>query len=112
MHKTFVTLKGFSSMYVERKQFPLTLTEGLTVHKSQGSTYPSLALCLEKWLCKSHLYIGCSRATKSFGLFLFGNKFTVPVRTQKVAACDKELASLRGDPDRQLDMIVRDMLRN
>ncbi|CAH1107057.1 unnamed protein product [Psylliodes chrysocephalus] len=106
------TLKGFSNVYVERKQFPLTPAEALTVHKSQGSTYPLVALCLEKWLCKSHLYVGCSRATKSSGLFLFGNKFTVPVKTRKVDACDKELASLRSDPDRQLDMIMRDMLRN
>ncbi|CAH1114731.1 unnamed protein product [Psylliodes chrysocephalus] len=46
------------------------------------------------------------------GCFYSVNKFTVPIKTRKVDACDKELASLRGDPDRQLDMIMRDMLRN
>lgn len=37
------TKRGFSNIYVNRRQFPVTPAEAITVHKSQGGTYAAVA---------------------------------------------------------------------
>ncbi|XP_054711012.1 uncharacterized protein LOC129220608 [Uloborus diversus] len=58
---------------VLRKQFPLVPAEGITIHKSQGSTYTEIALHLHKGMDRASLYVACSRVTNCSGLFIVGN---------------------------------------
>ncbi|CAF4175172.1 unnamed protein product, partial [Rotaria sordida] len=58
---------------VERKQFPLVPCEAMTIYKSQGGTYEKVVVNLKKGMTRSELYVSCSRATKSSGLYLIGD---------------------------------------
>ncbi|CAF1415516.1 unnamed protein product [Adineta steineri] len=58
---------------VERKQFPLVPCEAMTIYKSQGATYEKVVVNLKKGMTRSELYVACSRATKSIGLYLNGD---------------------------------------
>lgn len=62
-----------------RKQLPITVAESITIHKSQGATFQSVAIDLSdgRKLSRSALYVACSRATSAAGLFLTG-KFYEP----------------------------------
>jgi len=54
---------------VTRMQLPLVEALALTVHKSQGATYKSVAFHIPQKLLKCNmLYVGCSRATSAQGL--------------------------------------------
>ena len=54
---------------VTRMQLPLVEALALTVHKSQGATYQSVAFHIpQKFLKCNMLYVGCSRATSAQGL--------------------------------------------
>ncbi|CAF3941766.1 unnamed protein product, partial [Adineta steineri] len=58
---------------VERKQFPLVPCEAMTIYKSQGGTYEKVVVNLKKGMTRSELYVSCSRATTSIGLYLIGD---------------------------------------
>lgn len=58
---------------VHRKQFPLTPAEGLTIHKSQGSTYKKVCINVKKPLSRELLYVGSTRATALSSFFIVGN---------------------------------------
>ncbi|CAF1027593.1 unnamed protein product [Rotaria sp. Silwood1] len=58
---------------VERKQFPLVPCEAMPIYKSQGGTYEKVVVNLKKGMTRSELYVSCSRATKSSGLYLIGD---------------------------------------
>ncbi|KAF0707356.1 ATP-dependent DNA helicase PIF1-like [Aphis craccivora] len=52
-----------------KMQLPLVEALALTVHKSQGATYQSIAFHIpQKFFKCSMLYVGCSRATSAQGL--------------------------------------------
>ncbi|XP_075162756.1 ATP-dependent DNA helicase PIF1-like [Haematobia irritans] len=58
---------------IDRKQFPVAPAEGITIHKSQGGTYTSVAVHLKQRMNRSALYDAYSRATQASGLYLVGN---------------------------------------
>jgi len=63
-----------SSSIIARKQFPLTIAEAITIHKSQGSTYKEVAIHRPNSLNKRELYVAMSRVTSLSGLyFINGN---------------------------------------
>lgn len=70
---------------VIRQQFPLIPAEGMTVHKSQGSTFKTVAVHTseKRALTRALLYVACSRVTSLNGLFIVG-KFNVPKRNPNV----------------------------
>jgi hypothetical protein len=60
---------------ITREQFPLVECEALTIHKSQGQTYTSVAFNLsQKFLTKQLIYVALSRCTSLAGLYLYGQK--------------------------------------
>ncbi|CAF3949464.1 unnamed protein product, partial [Rotaria sordida] len=82
---------------VERKQFPLVPCEAMTIYKSQGGTYEKVVVNLKKGMTRSELYVSCSRATKSSGLYLIGDFVPPkpPERNDAVAAMFKSMRSER-----------------
>lgn len=44
-----------NNLTVERKQFPLVVAEGMTIHKSQGGTFPSVAVHLKPGMPRNAL---------------------------------------------------------
>lgn len=87
------TLKG-NLILVERKQFPVTPAEAITVHKSQGGTFKYVAVHLKKAVPRNSLYVACSRATSLDGLFIFGT-FIPPKKPSETDAVLNELRDLR-----------------
>ena len=63
---------------VSRKMFPLTPSEALTIHKSQGQTYGEVVVNLGRGLDISSYYTAVSRARSSDGLFLIGSNLRIP----------------------------------
>lgn len=108
------TKKGHSDVYVERRQFPITPAEAITIHKSQGATYDcGVAVHLEKYLAKSAVYVACSRVTKSTGLYLFGEPFKAPITSKKASRVDpieEEIKSLSTQKSRQLHVPIDSIL--
>ena len=60
------------AIQIERKQFPVVPAEALTIHKSQGQTYQSICLDLNKCkrVTRSLLYVTLSRVTSLAGLYI------------------------------------------
>jgi hypothetical protein len=69
---TTIKRRKNSNLQVLRKQFPLVPAEALTIHKSQGQTYPHVVVHLKGRLTRQLLYVACSRATCLEGLYLIG----------------------------------------
>ncbi|CAF4566213.1 unnamed protein product [Rotaria sp. Silwood2] len=82
---------------VERKQFPVVPCEAMTIYKSQGGTYEKVVVNLKKGMTRSELYVSCSRATKSSGLYLIGDFVPPkpPERNDAVATMFKSMRSER-----------------
>jgi len=60
---------------ITRNQFPLIECEALTIHKSQGQTYSSVAFDLsQKYITKQLIYVALSRCTSLAGLYLYGQE--------------------------------------
>ncbi|KAI7846879.1 hypothetical protein BDC45DRAFT_409401, partial [Circinella umbellata] len=55
-----------------RIQFPLTLAQAITIHKSQGQTYDVVVIVLTEGLTRFLIYVACSRARTAAGLHLIG----------------------------------------
>ncbi|XP_037825564.1 uncharacterized protein LOC119613607 [Lucilia sericata] len=64
--------KQNENVNIDRKQFPVVPAEGITIHKSQGATYESVAVHLKSGMKRSALYVACSRAKSASGLYLIG----------------------------------------
>ena len=58
---------------IVRKQFPFTIAEALTNHKSQGDTYECVVVHIEPCPPRNALYTALSRAKTASGLFIVGN---------------------------------------
>lgn len=84
-----------NSRLVERKQFPLSPAEAITIHKSKGLTYESVAVHLTRNMKRAALYVACSRATTASGLHLIGN-FKKPSKIDDNQPLKLELDSLRS----------------
>ncbi|KAF0747465.1 ATP-dependent DNA helicase, partial [Aphis craccivora] len=77
---------------VTRMQLPLVEALALTVHKSQGATYKSVAFHIpKKYLKCNMLYVGCSRATSAQGLRV--DHF--PAKPPKPSKVEHEMSRLR-----------------
>ncbi|XP_061388948.1 uncharacterized protein LOC133324078, partial [Musca vetustissima] len=50
---------------IDRRQFPLVVAEGITIHKSQGATYEKVGVHTRKNMSRAALYVACSRATNA-----------------------------------------------
>jgi len=78
---------------VPRMQLPLVEALALTVHKSQGTTYQSVAFHIPKKLLKCNmLYVGCSRATSAQGFRIDHFPAKPPKPSSKV---EHEMSRLR-----------------
>jgi hypothetical protein len=65
---------------VIRSQFPITIAEALTIHKSQGQTYMEVCVDLRnsRRITRQQLYVAFSRVTSLSGLYILG-EFKPPV---------------------------------
>lgn len=92
--KTFqVTKKG--QVQICREQYPLTIAEGITIHKSQGQSMSIVVVQLKKGMSRSLLYVAVSRAISLEGLFLIGN-FYAPLQPKESDEVVKEMNRLRN----------------
>ncbi|XP_050303800.1 uncharacterized protein LOC126741439 [Anthonomus grandis grandis] len=89
-----IKIKKGSNVHVERLQFPLLISEGITIHKSQGATYEQVAIHISSRMTRSSTYVACSRATKLSGLYIVGN-FKAPKPPNEDNAAFKELVSMQ-----------------
>lgn len=80
-----------SNITVSRTQFPLIPCEAMTVHKSQGDTYDTIAVHLQR-MNKAMLYVACSRAKSAQGLYLIGDEFRPPAAPGPENPTAQELA--------------------
>lgn len=69
--------QGSGQITINRTQFPLVPAEAITIHKSQGSTYTSVAVHLRRGITRALCYVAFSRATSANGLYIIGT-FTPP----------------------------------
>jgi hypothetical protein len=75
MKHNLTHMKGVS---VTRRQFLITECEAMTIHKSQGQTFGSVALnTTKKKLKRDSLYVALSRVAKLSDLYLYGAKSIV-----------------------------------
>lgn len=90
-------------MKILRKQFPVTLAEAITIHKSQGSTYPIVAVHLntEHKPKRSALYVAFSRTVSINTLFIIG-KFIPPNKIKPESDLFKELNNIKQSKILQL----------
>ena len=63
-------LREISSKFLKATE--VSAQEALTIHKSQGGTFPNVVVHLKPGITRSQLYVACSRATSASGLFLAG----------------------------------------
>jgi nucleoside-triphosphatase THEP1 len=61
------------NLEVVRRQLPLISANGITITKSQGSTYKKVVVKIQKKLPRDQLYVACSRSTSLEGLYFDGN---------------------------------------
>lgn len=86
---------------VHRKQFPLSPAEALTIHKSQGSTYESVCVNVEKPLSRELLYAALSRVTSLSKLFIIGD-FKAPKPPNKDNETMIEIERLKNEREMKL----------
>lgn len=73
--KSFGVDKGDSfKQRIVRKQFPVRLAYGITIHKSQGMTFDELVVHLDKIFADGQCYVALSRTTSLEGLNPIGFK--------------------------------------
>jgi len=70
--KTLTKTGVNKNLEVVRRQIPLVSANGITITKSQGSTYKTVVVKLKKNLPRDQLYVACSRSSTAEGLFLNG----------------------------------------
>jgi hypothetical protein len=75
---------------IERIQYQLVPCESLTIHKSQGQTYTSVALGLDKAMTKSLLYVGLSRVTTLKELYLINDISIIPANMRNMTREQKK----------------------
>ena len=70
-------LANETGWWVERTQFPVSVSEAITIHKSQGQTYRAVAVDISRPLKRSLLYVALSRVGRLQGLYLIGKRSIV-----------------------------------
>ncbi|XP_050309271.1 uncharacterized protein LOC126745458 isoform X1 [Anthonomus grandis grandis] len=89
-----IKIQKGSNVHVERLQFPLLISEGITIHKSQGATYEQVVVHIRKQMSRSSVYVACSRVTKLSGLYIIG-QFKAPRPPTDKDVAFKELKNLQ-----------------
>lgn len=90
-----------SNLQIRRTQFPLVPAEAIIVHKSQGATMDRVVVHLSSYFKRSMLYVACSRARTSKGLFIIpvsGTEFPNPSPPTKTSPVATEMCRLRQNP--------------
>jgi hypothetical protein len=102
---------------IERIQYQLVPCESLTIHKSQGQTYTSVALGLNKAMTNALLYVGLSRVTTLNELYLINDTSILPDKYRNMSKSQKkkvvveynktnnvkiQMNTLRTTPSRQM----------
>lgn len=80
---------------VNRTQFPLVPSEAITIHKSQGSTYTSVAVHIRKTISRPLCYVAFSRATSANGLYIIGKFIPPPPMERQNPRLFQEIQNLR-----------------
>jgi hypothetical protein len=75
---------------IERIQYQLVPCESLTIHKSQGQTYTSVALGLDKAMTNALLYVGLSRVTTLNELYLIKDISILPEKYRNMSKNQKK----------------------
>ena len=84
----------YQGLQIVRRQVPLIPANAITIHKSQGSSIPEVAVNITKrGLKREALYVACSRAPTLQGLYINGT-FTAPKPISKDNAVKIELERL------------------
>ncbi|CAG4957666.1 unnamed protein product [Parnassius apollo] len=87
-----------SNLQVRRSQFPVVPAEAVTIHKSQGSTLEKVVVHLKPNILRSMLYVACSRATSSKGLFIVTETFRPPRPPSEHDSVVTEMRKLKLNP--------------
>jgi len=87
-----------------RKQIPLVAANGMTINKSQGSSFENVVVTTTKqnalrrtFLTRERLYVACSRATSLRGLFVNG-EFRPPNPPKENDPVTNELQGMKAHP--------------
>ena len=83
---------------ITRTQFAQVEAEALTIHKSQGATYDSVALDIsQRSLDRSLFYVALSRCTRLSGLYLYGHRKSImPPEMARLSANERHEMVLRN----------------
>lgn len=99
--KTLTKSYMYQGLQVIRNQMPLVACNGMTVAKSQGSTMPCVVVSMRgtrrQKLSRQELYVACSRATSTQGLFIDG-AFVPPDAPNEDDSVTAELNRLKARP--------------
>ncbi len=87
-----------------RTQIPLVGANGMTIAKSQGSSMPIVVVSMKRKLSREQLYVACSRATTSQGLYIDG-EFVAPAYPGDDDDVTKEMEILRNVPVKLLGQV-------
>jgi len=112
-HVIFSTTTTKKKYQIHRRQFQMVECEAMTIHKSQGQTYSSVAIDLNENHSQRLLYVALSRCTKLSGLYLFNGRSILKkiiseskkslLRQQiKNEPARKEIERMRNDPYRNI----------
>lgn len=74
--------------------YPLVISEGMTIHKSQGQSMEYVTARIEKGMDRTLMYVVLSRATKLSGLFILG-EFNPPKKPDPHHKPTNEMKRLR-----------------
>lgn len=104
---TSATLFTSKSRYrIQRIQFQLIECEAMTIHKSQGQTYETIAVYLKSStqtrMKRSLLYVALSRCVSIDGLYLYGARSILGQRKTQQEL--NELADRRSNEDTHVEM--------
>lgn len=89
-------------LQIVREQIPLVAANGMTIHKSQGSSLDSVVVSVEGMRPTARnyrelIYVACSRATSKEGLFIKGN-FQAPLPPMEDDPVTEAMKELRERP--------------
>ena len=88
--------KNRAKYHVDRKQFTMIESEAITIHKSQGQTFQTIAVDITEPMSRALLYVALSRVTKLNGLYLYGNK---TILTASIQAKSREQRKKKVEQD-------------
>ena len=92
---------------IVRKQFPVRLAYGITIHKSQGMTFNELVIHLDRIFAAGQCYVALSRTTSLTGLNLLGFDPSKIVVNQDVVNFYKEIEGIIKEPQQNKEYSIK-----